>query len=111
VTGSKQYTGSSKVSLDETVASGSTDLLINVAIDVSAVKSFILLSDQAVTIETNNGAAPDNTIVLVANVAYVWTTDSYDTFKLTVDVTKIYVTNASGSTATIKLEALVDATP
>jgi hypothetical protein len=111
VTGSKQFSGSAKVSLEETVANGLTDSLINVAIDVSAVKCFILLSDQNVTIETNNGTTPDNTIALIANVAYVWCSDSYDTFKLTVDVTKFYVTNSSGATATIKLEALVDATP
>lgn len=105
------YTASSRVSVSESVTTGQTDFAISVAIDVSAVKSFFLCSDYAVTVETNNGTTPDDTITLVAGVPYKWNTDSYDTFQLGTDVTAIYVTNASGSTATIQLEAIVDATP
>ena len=110
-TDNTDYTGTAVTLVDESVTTGQTDFLINVAIDVSAVKAFYLVSDQAVTIETNSGSAADNTIVLVANVPYVWHTSWYDAFLLTIDVTKIYVTNASGSTATIEMRVLQDATP
>lgn len=100
--------GSSLVSLTETCAdSGTTD--ITVAIDVSAVKGIIMSSNKAVTVTTNSG--PDNTIALAAGVPYVWTTNNLDTLALTVDVTAIHVTNASGSAATFDLQVLSDATP
>lgn len=104
-------TGSLEINLSESVSNGQTDFQINVAIDVSAVKTFYLVSDQAVTVETNNGTTPTNTISLTANDPYVWWTNSYDTFKLTGDVTALFITNASGSTANIELRAIVDATP
>lgn len=95
----------------ETVATAETDYEINFDLDVSACKSFYLVSDQDVTFETNSGAAPDNTISLKANEPYVWHDTSYDSFLLTVDVTSIFITNASGSTATIYCVALFDVTP
>lgn len=107
----KAYSGSSETNLSESVVTASTDLAITCAIDVSAVKSFYVVSDQAVTLETNSGSSPTNTLTLVAGVPYQWNTDSYNTFKLTGDVTVIYVTNASGSTAAIELRCIQDATP
>lgn len=111
LTDSKSYSGSSFLELEESVANGSTDLAIVVAIDVSAVKAFYIISDVAMTIETNSGSSPTNTLSLVAGVPYLWTTDSYNTFKLTGDVTVMYATNASGSAGTLKLRVLQDATP
>lgn len=110
-TRSKEYTAQARHSLEETIPAASTDLQINVAIDVSAVKSFYLVCDQAVTIQTNDGTTPDDTIVLKAGVPYVWNEDSYDTFKLTVDVTAFYVTWAGGVDATLIMEEIHDPTP
>jgi hypothetical protein len=95
----------------ETVSTGETDYEINFDLDVSACKSFYLESDQDVTFETNDGAAADDTIALKADVPYVWHTDSYDSFLLGTDVTSVFITNASGSTATIRCVALFDVTP
>jgi hypothetical protein len=95
----------------ETVADAQTDYEINFDLDVSACKSFYLLSDQDVTFETNSGAAPADTISLRANEPYVWHANAYDSFLLTTDVTSVFITNASGSTATIHCVALFDATP
>lgn len=95
----------------ETVATAETDYEINFDLDVSACKSFYLESDQDVTFETNDGTTPDNTISLLANEPYVWQTNSYDSFLLDTDVTSVFITNASGSTATIYCVALFDATP
>lgn len=111
------YTGTGLLQIDETITTGQSDYLIACTLDVSTIKSIWICSDKAVTLETNNGAAPSNTITLKANVPYVWTDDGVATTKgyaallLTVDVTALYITNASGSTAVFRLEALYDATP
>lgn len=108
---SAEATGSQEQYIEETVANGQTDSAIVFALDVSACKSFFAVSDKAVTLETNSGSAADNTIALAANVPYFWNVNSYDSFLLDTDVTAIYITNASGATATIKIHALTDATP
>lgn len=95
----------------ETVATAETDKEITLALDVSACSSFYLVSDQDVTFETNDGSSPDNSISLLANVPYVWHENSYDSFLLDTDVTSVFITNASGSTATIYCVALFDVTP
>lgn len=105
------YTGSGEASIDESVPDSSTDLQINVAIDFSALQALYLVSDQDVTVETNNGTTPDDTINLLANKPLVWHAGSYHANPLTVDVTAIFVTNSSGAAAQIQLEALQDATP
>jgi hypothetical protein len=96
---------------DEDVADGQTDSVINLAIDVSAVKSFLVVSDRNVALETNDGAAPSNTINLVANKPYVFVTGDYIAFLLTVDVTKFLITNASGASANVRCEFSYDPTP
>lgn len=108
---SKTYSAASRVSLDETIADSETDKQVTVAIDVSAVKAFYIVSDQDITLETNDGTTPDDTLSLVADVPYVWTTDSYDTFKLSADVTAFFFTNSSGSAANVKMECVLDPTP
>lgn len=100
-----------KVSLDESIANAVTNGAIVFTLDVSQVKAFYLVSDQALTVKTNSSGSPDNTITLVAGIPYVWYTSKYDSFKLTVDVTVLYVTNASGSAARMQLEAIYDPTP
>lgn len=107
----KIYTSSAISELTEAVADSATDLEVTFTLDVSACKVFYLVSDQAVTVETNNGGVPIDTITLVAGVPYLWTTDSYDAFLLGTDVTALFITNSSGSTANIELRALSDSTP
>ncbi len=108
---SVSQTGSGDITIEETVADSQTDSQIACDLDVSAMKTLYLESDQDVTIETNSADTPDDTINLTANNPIVWQTDGYTSNPFTVDVTDLYVTNASGSEATIKLESLYDATP
>jgi hypothetical protein len=107
----KEYTASGLKTLKETINNAVTDLQITFNLDVSAVKSFVALSDRDITLETNNAGAPVNTILLKAGVPYIWTIDSYDTFKLTSDVTALFITNASGAAAVLTISALEDVTP
>ena len=110
VTNSKTLTGDGWTELDFTVADGVTDRVVALGLDVGQIVAFEIVSDVAVTLETNAvNAAGGNTLVLVAGLPYRWCTGWYDTFKLTADVTIAYFTNASGSTANIKIRALYDA--
>ena len=97
--------------LDESIPDSSTDLAVTFALDQSAMKSFYLVSDQVVTIKTNNSSTPDDTLVLVASTPVVWTANCQMTNPITVDVAQLYVTNASGTAATLKIRALEDPTP
>jgi len=103
-------TGSASV-VGESIADSTTDGLVAFALDVSQVKAIYIKSDQDITIETNSSSAPDNTLALKSNIPYVWYTNKYDALVFTADITKIYVTNASGSAATLNIEAVYDATP
>lgn len=107
----KTYTGTGQASVSESIADSTTDGLVNIAIDVSEIKIIIMSSDQDLTVKTNSSGAPDETISLVAGVPLIWTSDSYYVNLLATDITKLYVTNASGSAAEFKVEVLVDATP
>jgi len=94
------------------VAGSTTDKEVVVAIDVSQIKELIIKASVDMTLETNDGTTPDNTIALKANFAYVWAKDySYDTCKLTVDVTKLYLTNAGATAGTFELLCVYDSTP
>jgi hypothetical protein len=111
VAGQKDYTGELETVMDVPVPAPSTNLEADVNIDVSAVKSIELFCDRDITVKTNSSGSPIDTINLKANVPYIWTTDSYDTLKLTADVTKFFLTLASGVAATFKLRVITDPTP
>jgi hypothetical protein len=105
------YTGDGEANYEGSIATGVTNGEIDIALDVSAIKSLVMYSTQALTVKTNSTSAPADTITLAAGKQLVWTTDHLDANPLGTDVTKFYVTNASGSTATVKFRFLVDVTP
>ena len=104
-----------KSDVSESIPDGSTDMIVLWNVDISALVSLIIGSDQDLTIETNNpggaSAAPDDTLALKADQAVDWCEDDVMTCPITADVTILYVTNASGSTATLEIRAGMDATP
>jgi hypothetical protein len=95
------------------VANGQTDKVLSIGgIDVSQLAAIWIDSNQAITLETNDATSPDDTIVLAANVPYIWQTGNPAPLLLTEDVASaIYCTNASGAAATIRLRAVQDGTP
>lgn len=101
----------SEQNIDESIPDSSTDLLVNWTCDYSALKGLFIVSDQDIVLETNDGSSPDNTISLTANVPLLWTAEGYLTNPFTADVTALYVTNASGSAANLKIRSLYDPTP
>lgn len=61
--------------------------------------------------QLSGGTGPGDFIDLKAGKPYIWHTDSYFTNKLTVDVTALYLTNASGAASSFQLEVVTDPTP
>jgi hypothetical protein len=95
-----------------TVPNATTDLRVNIAIDVSELKLLYIHSDQAVTIETNAvDATGGNTLTIAANKPLVWFVGCGMTNPLTADVTDMYITNAGGTSANVKIRTLIDETP
>lgn len=76
----------------------------------AALKSFFAISTQDVTIETNDGAAPDDTLTLKAGVPFWWAASSSQASPFTADVDSIFVTNAGDKAATVNIRVLYDAT-
>lgn len=108
---SKQYTAGAGTEFDETIPASTTNAPVSLAIDISQVKSLIILSDQIVTIKTNSSGSPTDTIVTKAGVPYIWNTDSYDNCKVTADVTTAFITNGTANAARVQIAALFDPTP
>lgn len=101
--------------ISETIPASSTDLQINVAIDVSTMLDLIILATGGdMTLEVNSGSAPTKTFALVAGVPLVWnSTGGYLTganapFGST-DVTAFFITSVAGGV--FHCAVGVDATP
>lgn len=106
------YSADGEVNYDGTVAASTTNEEIDVNVVIANVKSMVLFSTQALTVKTNSTTTPGVTIVLAASKQLVWTVDHLETNPLgSGTVTKFYVTNGTGSTATFKFRALADITP
>lgn len=98
--------------VDEAIAASQTDSEIAFVLDVDQCVAFYMVCDQDIIIETNNGAAPVDTINLVAGVPYLWYTTNYDSFLLGTDVTALFATTgAIAAAANLKVRAVYDPTP
>lgn len=102
------FTGTVVQRIEKTINDAQTDVDIDIAMDVSQIQAIYIVADVAMTLETNDGTTPAETISLVANVPYVWHTNDYFTNLLATDITSLFVTNASGSNGTFTLEALLN---
>ena len=111
----KEQTVGSVLLVSEAITDEVVDKIVTCAIDYSALKSLFVSSDQDITIELKNpggsSAAADETWVLKANQPIDWQTGDVMDAPLSADVTVIYVTNASGSTANLEIRVGQDPTP
>jgi hypothetical protein len=107
----KEYTGESEFKLN-VLAPDAATTEYQLAIDVSALQSVVMISTKNVTLKTNSSGAPDSTVVLVANEPKMWSADVGGTNPfVAADVTSIFIVNASGAAAAVRITGLVDATP
>jgi hypothetical protein len=107
----RTYTCDAEHNFDGVIATGAVNAEIDVAVTKAAIKTMMLSSTQAVTVKTNSSSSPQETINLTAGQLLMWTVDDTAACPFSADVTKMYVTNASGKDATFKFRALVDSTP
>lgn len=110
VTGRQTITSGSGLKISEAVPTPSTALQIACDVDVSQMVSCFLMCDQAVTVQTNSSGSPDETFALAANVPYMWSTDAPFTNKFATDLANLYITNSSGTAATLDAIFLTDPT-
>lgn len=102
------YTGTGEINVAETLTTGS-NTPVALAVDVSAVKSLLIVADKVCTIKTNSTSG-DDVIVTKVNIPIFWNTDSLEACPLTVDVDGgLFVTTTS--TTALKIRILTDATP
>lgn len=98
-----------EANVSESIPANQTNLQLTYTLDVSAVKSFFMVADVAMIVETNSGSSPTNTITLVADQPYEWITGDYATFLLTGDVTALFITNTTAGE--LEIRCIVDPTP
>ena len=101
--------GDAQESLDIPVPTSGGPHEVVQTIDVSQIQSFYMACDQAVTVEFNSGGT-QGTIVLVADVPYIFTVNSYFANLITGDVTSLFIDNASGVIGNFVMELLYDST-
>ena len=101
------------VQLDVDVPDSSTDLEVSCQLDYDKLKLLVIIVDGVLTIETNDGTTPDDTLSMGGSdeELYLWTAEDEDTVFLTADVTKLFLTNSSGATVNFRLLAVQDVTP
>lgn len=96
--------------ISESIADSTTDGLVACTVDVSQLKACMIVADGGdMTLETNNGAAPTDTISLLNGVPFVWSSD-YLAAHFSGDITALYMTNASGSASVLTAWFVVDPT-
>jgi hypothetical protein len=102
-------TDSQRIAGEVVVPNSTTDMQVLLTLDVSQIKFYWLYSNATVTLETNNAATPIHTVALVGGFPVTWNINDPHTTKFaTTDVTTVYITNASGGSATVKWEFGLD---
>lgn len=98
-----------EVNFDQTVNHSVTNGEYDVLLTAAKLKSISFYSDFAVTIKTNSSSSPQETITLAAGQNRVWdlSFDGAGAIPIAGDVTKLFITNASGSNdAHVQMRAL-----
>jgi hypothetical protein len=104
-------TAGGKFDLSESIPGASTDLPVTLALDVSALVAFYIKSSRDITLETNSGSAPGNTLSLKAGKALIWSLNCGLANPLTVDVTGLFCTTEAGVAANLEARFRFDPTP
>lgn len=106
-------TAGAQLLIEETIPGPSTDLEIACPIDVSALKYLMIYSTRALTIETNDGTTPDDTLAIPASKVIEFDADQEAIFAnpLGTDVTSVFVTLAGAVNAELTILAVTDPTP
>ena len=96
---------------DVTVGATTNDVEVSIAFTMAGLKAIYIAATNTVTLETNSSSAADDTFTITAGSPFVWTYTSGITTPFTADVTKFYLSNAGGSSSTVQIRVIRDATP
>lgn len=113
VSQTQTFTAGGENSVQDTIAIGATDAVVNWSLDISQVKSFIIKADGALTIKTYLATVLKDTIALAANIPIIWGTGSAMSLAeipVTSDFDQIKVTNGTGVDVALEIRALYDPT-
>ncbi len=112
-TKTKNYSGDVRESQTYAVADSDPDDEHSLVIDITELQMFVIVSDQDILLQFNNATTGVPEISLKANVPFIElvTADMYHVSKFTVDITTLFLTNTSGSTANILIEVVKNNTP
>lgn len=102
--------GNSESAFSLSVAVASPDTALAASIKYAGLKALMISSDLDLTIETNDGTTPDDTIEVAAGKAYYWSADDGSDNPLTADVTALYLTATGTGSANVEIRVLQDAT-
>ena len=110
---SVSVTADGEINADVALTASQANKQVDVAIDVSDLKSLLISSDVNCTVYTNaaSGGSPDQTIAITADKPLIWNQYSGLENPLDTDVTALYITNGAAAAGTVKIRALLDVTP
>lgn len=102
------YTGNAEINYEAVIPVSTTNQAVTIDFTRAHIVSFVLYASNPVTIKTNSTTTPGNTIALAAKQQIVWATDHVEADPFTVDVTEIFITNASATlTAQVEIRVLL----
>ncbi len=93
------------------IPTGTVDQEVSLEFTLASLKGYWISSTKAITIKTNSTSSPGDTVPVVANEPLFWNNKMGNSKHFTVDVTKLFISNASGATAAIDIRVAKDATP
>lgn len=88
------YTGTKDAGVATVIPAGTTNQAITVVFTYATIQSFVMASDQNLTVKVNSTTTPVPSITLKATAGLVWGSDYGVANPFTADVTTFYVTNA-----------------
>lgn len=98
VGGSVTEIGGTETVINTVFAGSLTNSLFAMAFVAANLQSIVLVASQPITIKTNSGSSPANTINLLAGIPLVWSKSSaYFANPFTSDVTAWYITTTGAS--------------
>jgi len=111
VSSEKSYSVESEANISLTIPASSTDLLVALAVDVSQLKTLMIVATGGdLLLETNSGSVPDDTLTIKDGIPLFWTHDCGLPNPFSDDINGLYVTKAGVGDVTFELRAGVDPT-
>jgi hypothetical protein len=117
----KTYEASAKLSINETIPTGTTNVPVNFSFSTGSGVLLALSTNIALyplVIKTNSTVSPNNTFSLIANQSNIFVKND-NTFSLTADasgsplkdINTLYVSNTGTLPASLRVDSLFDITP